>query len=236
MKHPTVLVFIEFPDPEFPTAGFLKHLAYPDAELVGFYHLDSGESVQAVQAEYEDEFTAELQAQAERFEQRGVRTECDLAFNHDRVETRRRIARNDAVDAVLLPGGANTLGKVLIAARHTQNADEKMANLLNIVDQDSLISLDLIHIADPDDPEGEAEGERVLMEMASTLTDQGIPSVQINREVRTGQDVAFKLNQASRNYDLLVLGETQQDVGDEVFGPVAEYIVDDRDVPVLIVR
>lgn len=92
---------MEFPDPEFHTAGFLNGLAYPDAALVGFYHLDEGDSASEGQAEREQEFTAELEEQAERFERRGIRTEHD----HDRVETRRRIAQGDGVDAVLLPGG-----------------------------------------------------------------------------------------------------------------------------------
>ncbi|WP_134670713.1 universal stress protein [Halorussus marinus] len=236
MKHPTVLVFVELPDPEFPTAGFLNNLAYPDARLVGFYHLDEDESAQEARAEYEDAFTAELQKQAERFEQRGVRTEFDLEFDSDPVETRQRIAESDDVDAVLTPGGVNTLGKVLIASRHTRNAEERMDNLLNIIDRDALISVGLIHIADPDDPEGETEGERVLNEMASILTENGIPSVQINREVRTERDVAFELRQAARNHDLLVMGETEQDAGDEIFGPVGDYIVDELDIPVLTVR
>ncbi|MFD1635194.1 universal stress protein [Haloplanus ruber] len=235
MDHPTILVFVEFPDPEFPTAGFLDHLAYPNAELVGFYHLDDSESLEEAQAEYGDEFTTELRTQAERFEQRGVRTEHDLIFNHNRVEVRQRIAEDHEVDAILTPGGAGTLGKVLIASRHTRNAEEKVAKLLNIIDRDELISVDLIHIADPDDPDGESEGESILAEMTSILTDENIPPIQINREVRTGEDVAYELSQAARNYDLVVLGETEQDVGDRVFGPVGDYIVGEQDVPVLTI-
>lgn len=111
-----------------------------------------------------------------------------------------------------------------------------MTNLLNIIDSDDLLSIDLIHIADPDDPEGESEGERILNEMTSLLTDEDIPAVHINREVRKGRDVAFELSQAAGNYDLVVLGETEQDVGDEVFGPVGDYIVDEQDIPVLTIR
>jgi nucleotide-binding universal stress UspA family protein len=236
MEHPTVLVFVEFPDPEFPTAGFLNYLAYPDVELFGFYHLDDNESLQEAQAEHEEQFTTELREQAERFEQHGVRTEHDLVFNHDRVEARQRIAESDGVNAILIPGGTNTLGKILIASRHTRNAEGKVSTLFNTVDRSELISVDLIHIADPDDTEGDAAGESVLTEMTSILTDAGIPGVQINREVRTGDDVSFELNKAARNYDLVVLGETEQDLGDKVFGPVGDYIVDEQDVPVLIVR
>lgn len=236
MEHPTVLVLVEFPDPEFPTAGFLDDLAYPDAELIGFYHLDDDEAVEEARAEYEEEFTAELQTQAERFEQRGVRTEFDLKFDHDRLETRQRIAKRNKIDAILIPGGTHKLSRIRIAVRHTDDAEEKMATLLNIINRDALVSVDLIHIADPDDPEGEAKGESILKEMTSILTDKGIPSTRINREVQTGSDVSFLLQQAARNHDLIVLGETELDIGDKVFGPVNEYIADEADVPVLTVR
>jgi nucleotide-binding universal stress UspA family protein len=63
-----------------------------------------------------------------------------------------------------------------------------------------------------------------------------IPSVQINQEVRTAKDVLHEPNKAARNYDLIVLGETEQDLGDSIFGPVGDYIADEQDVPVLIVR
>jgi hypothetical protein len=140
MEHPTVLVFVEFPDPEFPTAGFSKYLAYPDVELFGFYHLDDDESLPEARAEYEEQFATELRKQAERFEQRGVRTEHDLIFNHDRIEARQRVAERDEVDAILIPGGANTLGKILIASRHTRNAETKVATLFNTIDRDELVS------------------------------------------------------------------------------------------------
>lgn len=235
MEHPTVLVFVEFPDPDVPTKGFLDHFKYPDAEVVGFYHLDDDESAEEARTERGDEFSSELEEIAERFERQGVRADYELVFDHDRVAARQRIVERDGVDAVLLPGAANTLGKVLIASRDLRNADSKVP-LLDIVDQDDLLSIDLVHIADPDDPEGEAEGERILEQTASTLADAGFPELKIDRHVRTGTDVAFELSQAARGYDLVVLGETERDLGDRIFGPVGEYIVDERDVPVLILR
>lgn len=48
--------------------------------------------------------------------------------------------------------------------------------------------------------------------------------------------MAFELSQAASGYDLIVLGETERDLGDRIFGPVGEYIVDEQDVPVLILR
>lgn len=235
MEHPTVLVFVEFPDPDVPTTGFLKGFKYPDAEVVGFYHLDDGESPEEVRAAHGEEFTSELEEIAERFEREGVRADHDLVFGRDWFAARQRIVERDAVDAILLPGAANTLGKVLIAARSLPNTDRK-ATLLDVIERDELLSVDLVHVADPDDPDGEAEGERILKRTASALVDAGVPEVRIDRTVRTGTDVAFELSQAARGYDLVVLGETERDLGDRIFGPIGEYIVDERDVPVLILR
>lgn len=125
---------------------------------------------------------------------------------------------------------------MLIAARHTRSAEEKATTLLNTIDRDDLISVDLVHVADPDDPEGESEGERVLRELSSILGDEGIPAVQIHREVRTGEDVSYELYEVARSYDLFVLGNPEQDLGDRVFGPVGGYIIDRHDTPVMIVR
>jgi len=235
MEHPNVLVFVEFPDPTVPTTGFLKGFKYPDAEVVGFYHLDEGESAETVRDAHGSEFDSELEAIAERFEQEGVRAEYDLVFGQDRFAARRQIIERDAVDAVLLPGASNTLGKVLVATRNVGNAERK-ASLLDIVDQDELLAIDLVHVADPDDPEGESSGEGILKQTASTLVDVGFPELRIDRTVRTGSDVAFELSQAARGYDLMVLGETERDLGDRIFGPIGEYILDERDVPVLILR
>jgi nucleotide-binding universal stress UspA family protein len=235
MEHPNVLVFVEFPNPDVPTKGFLEGFKYPDAEVVGFYHLDEGESAEEARAAHEDEFTSAVEEIAERFEREGVRADHDLVFGHDRFEARQQIVQRDAIDAVLLPGAANTLGKVLIASRNPRNAEGK-ASLFDIVDQEQLISIDLIYVADPDDPEGESEGERILKQAASTLTDAGFPELRIRRNVRSGTDVAFELSQAARGYDLVVLGETERDLGDRIFGPIGEYIVEERDVPVLILR
>lgn len=236
MDHPTVLVFVRFPDPTFPTRGFLNNLSYPDVRLVGSYRLDEDESAEAARAEHRDAFEATLREQAEQFEQRGIRTETDLVFTADPVGTRRRIAERDDVDAILTPGGADTLGTVLIASRHTKNADAKVSCLLGVLDRDDLLSVDLIHVADPNDAEAEAAGERVLREVRSVLVDEDVPPTKISQEVRTGEDVAFELSQAASDHDLLVMGETEQDIGDKIFGPVSDYIVNERDVPVLVVR
>ena len=235
MEHPTVLVFVELPDPDVPTTGFLKGLKYPDVEVVGFYLLDDDESAEEARAAHEDGFASELAEIAERFEQEGVRAEHEVVFGRDRFAARQQVVERDAVDAVLLPGAANTLGEVLIASRELRSADRKVS-LLDVVDQEELISIDLIHVADPDDPEGESAGKRILKETASTLVDAGVPETRISRDVRTETDVAFELSQAARGYDLVVLGETERDLGDRIFGPIGEYIVDERDVPVLILR
>lgn len=237
MKHPTVLVFVEFPDPRLPTDGFLEHLLYPNAELIGSYHVADDETVETVRADREAAFTARLNKEAERFEQHGIRTNTEVVFNRDEVETRRRVAEADDVDAVLLPGGAHTLGEVLIPLRDLRNA-EKKAEMLSIIEHDDLLKIELLHIVDPDetDETSKQAPDQVLQEAEGLLVERGISTDKIDQTVRESADTMFELNRAAAGYDLALLGQSQRDIEQRVFGPVADYVAENNEAAVLIVR
>ncbi len=234
MEHPTVLVFVEFPDPQFPTDGFLDNFLYPDVELVGSYHLTDDETVEQAREAHEAPFTATLREQAERFERRGFRTDTDLVFNRDVVETRRRIAEADDVDAVLLPGETHTLGEVLLPLRDLRNAAKK-ADMLDVIDNERLLKLELLHVTDPTEAT-ETDPRELLREAKSLLVEHGIPQHKIETSVREGDDMMLELSTAAAGYDLAMLGESQRDIEERIFGPVADYVADNSDVPVMIVR
>lgn len=234
MEHPTVLVFVEFPDPQFPTDGFLDNFLYPDVELVGSYHLTDDETVEQAREAHEAPFTATLREQAERFERRGIRTDTDLVFNRDVVETRRRIAEADDVDAVLLPGEIHTLGEVLLPLRDLRNAAKK-ADMLDVIDNERLLKLELLHVTDPTDAT-ETDPEELLREAENLLVEHGIPRDKTETSVREGDDMMFELSTAAASYDMAMLGESQRDIEERIFGPVADYVADNSDVSVMIVR
>lgn len=235
MKHPTVLVFLELPDPVPPSTGFLHGFKYPDAEIIGFYQVDDDESIGDVRDENEEAFGRALEEIAEQFEQEGVRTETEVEYSGDLNEARKQIAERDAVDAILIPGDSHTIGNVLIAARDLRNADEMM-NVLHIIDDEDLVKITLLHVADPDDPDAIEEGERILDEMESLLVDQDVEKMAIEREIREDSDPEFVLSSVASDYDLVVVGESEQDLEQQIFGPVADQISDRTGTPVLIIR
>lgn len=234
MEHPTVLVFLEFPDPQFPTDGFLDNFLYPDVELVGSYQVADDETVEQARETNETPFTATLREQAERFERQGIRTDTDLVFNRDVVETRRRIAEADDADAVLLPGKTHTLGEVLLPLRDLRNAAKK-ADMLDVIDNERLLKLELLHVTDPTDTT-ETDPKELLREAENLLVEHGIPRDKIETSVRGGDDMMFELSRAAASYDLAMLGESQRDIEERIFGPVANYVADNSDVSVMIVR
>ncbi len=235
MQHPTVLVLFTFPDPTIPTEGFLDGLSYPDVQLLGFYPLDEREDETEIRAAREEELQAQLETQAERFEQRGIRTTTELIFNHDKVAARRAIAKQEGIDGILLPGESNTIGKILIAARDLRNLDAK-TSLLNIVQEASLIQIDLLHIISSPEGETNETGEHILEELEAAFVEAGMPATRIEQDLRTSTDPTFELMQAARNYDLVVVGQTERDIEDRIFGPVSDQISTEEDTPVLIVR
>lgn len=234
MRHPTVLVFVEFPDPKFPADGFLDNFLYPDIELIGSYHVDEDETVERARETHEKSFAAELREQAERFERHGIRTETELVFNRDIVETRRRIAEAEDVNGVLLPGETHTLGEVLVPLRDLRNA-EKKADMLDIIDNEQLLKVGLLHVTDPEEST-DTDPDELLREAETILTEHGIPRVKVERAVREGEDTMFELRTAADGYDLAMLGKSERDLEERVFGPVADYVADNTEAAVMIVR
>jgi len=168
------------------------------------------------------------------FERRGIRTDTDLVFNRDVIETRRRIAEADDADAVLLPGNTHTLGEVLLPLRDLRNAAKK-ADMLDVIDNERLLKLELLHVTDPTDTI-ETDPEELLREAENLLVEHGIPRDKIETSVREGDDMMFELSTAAASYDLAMLGESQRDIEERIFGPVADYVADNSDVSVMIVR
>ncbi|ERG89254.1 MAG: hypothetical protein J07HX5_01410 [halophilic archaeon J07HX5] len=46
----------------------------------------------------------------------------------------------------------------------------------------------------------------------------------------------FELHKAAAGYDLALLGQSQRDIQQRVFGPVADYVAESNEVAVLIIR
>ncbi|AZH25940.1 universal stress protein [Haloplanus aerogenes] len=236
MEHQNLLVFLEFPKPTRPSLGLLKSLSYMDITLVGFHStVDSDES----QTDREAEIETTLEEITAKFEEQGMQVEQHVVTGDSMIETRNEWANRDQIDGVLTPGGVNTVGRILVGLRDTRNV-EKMAEFIDLIDRKRIIHVTLLHVAPESESESESEatvtGREALKAMKSELVDRGVNPAVIHLQIQLSDDPEHELVTAARNYDLTVLGRTEEPgFKDQVFGPVSNQITDRAHSTVLTV-
>lgn len=238
MRHPTVLIVVDLPDPTDLSEGFHNGLAYPDAEVIGIREVGEDESEAELQAAHDEAYQETIDTIAERLEQEGIRADTDVVYATDWLTAREQIANRDGVDAILLPGAAHTIGRVLVGVKDTSKI-ESLARVFDIVDTDQLIEVTVFHVADQaneDDPEATAAAQELLDTATEAFMERGIDEMALEQQLVWSDDAAFELCQAAREHDLAVVGETERDIEDQVFGPIPDQIVDQSGTPVLIMQ
>jgi nucleotide-binding universal stress UspA family protein len=148
------------------------------------------------------------------------------------IETRNQWASRDEIDAVLIPGGVNTVGRILVGVRGARHI-EKMADFVDFIDRDRIIHITLLHVAPESESESESEsdqavpGREALETLKSELTDRGVNPAAVDLRIDVSDDAETQLVKVARNYDLTVLGKTQEPgLEQQVFGPLSDYIID----------
>ncbi len=237
MEYQNLLVFLEFPEPTHPSLGLLKSLSYMDVTLVGFHPVSDGDEL-ATDREAEIEST--LEQIATEFEERGIRVEQHVVTGESMTDTRDEWASRKAVDGVLLPGGVSTVGRILVGVRDAQHV-EKMADFVDLIDRERIIHIKLLHVA-PESGPASGSGDTVtgrdaLDLMKAELTDRGVNPAAIDVQINVSDDPEHELVTVARNYDLTVLGKTEEpDLRDRVFGPVSNYIISRANSTVLTIN
>jgi nucleotide-binding universal stress UspA family protein len=237
MEYQNLLVFLEFPDPTHPSLGLLKSLSYMDITLVGFHSVSDGDQLGTDRETGTASTLAEI---ATEFEERGIRVEQHVVTGDSMIDTREEWASREEIDGVLLPGGVNTVGRILVGVRDSRHV-EKMADFVDLIDRQRIIHIKLLHVApeseSPSEPEGTVTGREALELMKSELTDRGVNPAAIDLQINVSDDPEHELVTVARNYDLTVLAKTEESgLRDHVFGPVSNHIIDRADSAVLTIN
>lgn len=237
MKYQNLLVFLEFPEPTRPSLGLLKSLSYMDITLVGFHSLPDGDELWA---DREADIESTLAEIATEFEEHGIRVEQHVITGNSVIDTREEWASREDIDGVLLPAGVSTVGRILVGVRDARHV-EKMADFVDLIDRDRIIHIKLLHVAPESDAASASEdaitGRDALDLMKSELTDSGVNPAAIDIQINVSDDPEHELVTVARDYDLTVLGRTQEpDLTHQVFGPVSNYIINRANSTVLTIN
>lgn len=232
MASQTVLIPIEFPDPDPLPSTFIEGLTNCKVVLLGVDELPDDVAPDE-RHRREIEAYQSLYTLAASFVRRGDTAEVELVTDVDVSDVPTTAAEERDVDALLVPNPITTLGHVLVAVRDEKFA-RPIAELLCSLNEDVLLHTTLLHIA-PTEEDVEA-GERLLSEVKQRLVEEGFSQVGIDTEVAVSDDPSFAIAQAGRNEDLLIMGETQEPNVARVFGSTYESVAERTERPILVVR
>jgi nucleotide-binding universal stress UspA family protein len=156
-----------------------------------------------------------------------------LVFTHDRDATIDRIADEYDCNAVLTGGRSSTVDRVLVPLRGDVNLDRILglvADLLLAGDETATLFNSVPEDTDP------SQAELLLMGAVDRLVEYGVDRDRVDWRLAEGGDPGTDIVELGREYDLVVLGETEPSLRERIIGDVLSGIVDALEPPALIVR
>ena len=228
---PTLLIPLEFPDPDPLPSSFIDGFTSCRVILLGLYETppDMSEDEQQRQR---IEANNVLYSLAHQFVRKGESAEVELTMGQDLATMPTTIAEERDVGAVLVPNPITNLGRVLIAVRDETFADD-IERFVGTLDEDPIQHLTLLTVTDSEQTE---EDEAMLSSLREQLIDDGFSKFAVDTTVTVSDDPSFAISQVANNHDLLIIGETEQSSTERIFGKTYELIADDTDIPVVVVR
>jgi nucleotide-binding universal stress UspA family protein len=228
----TVVIPIEFPDPDPLPSTFIDATTTYRVILLGVYELPED-------ADEEQEHRCEIEAKntlyslASSFVREGETAEVELVMGHGLEDVPSSFAEERDVDALLIPNPLLSLGRILIPIRDEEFA-EPFGEFVSTLEESALIHTSLLHVTEDD--EAVEEGERFLGNVKETLVESGFPLTGIDTEVVVSEDPSMAISNAARGYDLIIMGETRETGYEAVFGEMYESVADRTDLPILVIR
>lgn len=232
MTRETLLIPVEFPDPVPLPSTFIGGFTSCRVLLVGVYETPADtDSEERRRREIEAYNT--LYSYANQFVRAGDTAEVELVMGEDVADAPTRIAEERGVDALLVPNPITTLDNVLVSIRDPEFV-EPIGEFVGLLDQEVVLHATLFSAAET---EAEATEKReMLVDLRDRMVEAGFNETTIDVEVSVSDDPPFAISEASRNHDLIIMGETQDPEFERVFGSTYQSIADETEHPIVVVR
>lgn len=225
----TILVPVDISEPELPNLGVLELLQPFEVVLLGYFLVPD----QAEPAHLREEYEAEAAARLDEVGSRLDRTTQVVVFTHDRETTIDRVADQHDCDAVLSVGDTAAIDRILVPIRGDANLERIVSVVAGLL-QGTAARATFFHSVDPDS--GQSVGEFMLRGAVDRLTEYGIDPDRVDWTLTRDGTPRRDIAEASADYDLVVVGETEPSLRDRIIGDVLSRIIDSIDKPTLVVR
>lgn len=233
INKPSVLVPVDVSTDEQPDSQLLELLEPARVILGGWYPVPDQTSPEQLQEAHEEEAIERIEAIAAEFQDADTAVETVVVFTRDRSTTVGRLADEYDCGVVLVPRAVQRVERILVPIR----ADVNLSAILSVVGvllEDSEATVTLLHVANAD--EDTEAGEVMLRGATHELLDAGVDADRIDTVNLESDTPVDDIVDAAANHDILVIGESEPSLIEQVIGDVPSQLIKRTDRPVLVVR
>lgn len=229
----TILVPVDVSVAEPPDQVILDLLEPVNIVILGYYPVPKQTAPAHLKEDHESEAVERLARIVSQFTSAGHDVEDVLVFTKDRRDSIDRVAEEHGCDAVFVPGETDAVNRILVPLRGDVNL-ERIISLVGDLARASDATVTLFHSVD--EGTDSSHGEFVLRGAADRLSEEGVDRDRIDWQLSEGGSPKRDIIALAREYDLLILGETEPSLRDRIFGAVLTPIIDEIEQPAIIVR
>jgi nucleotide-binding universal stress UspA family protein len=231
-----ILVAVRVPEPEQISPLLIELYRPLRVCLLGLYAVPEQTAPEQAREQFGDEAAASLRQVAGAFRESGVEVETELVFTADELQTVERVVVERDCHAVVLLKPTYELRSILAALRPGPMATRILHFLAELL-RDTDYRATLLYVpGKADEDEGREEARRELELLQRELLEQGgVGEEQVQLELETADREEVVVEAADR-HDVVLIGETEPSIREEVFGDFSRRLADEADVPVIVVR
>lgn len=231
--RPTVLVPIQVLEGESIPEGVPELLAKAHVVLLGYHVIPEQTAAGQARNQFQERANERLEDFEEILDAAGATVETRLVFTHEAQKTIDRFIYEHECLAVLVPNATGPPEDVLVAVRGTVGLD-RLVRVVSGLFADTDTGVTLYHVAGEDETE---EDVGMLLEgIENRLVEQGMSEGQIERRAAKKQSPLDAIVEASDEFDVVVMGESDPSIVTFVFGMRAEQVAEQFLGPVLVVQ
>lgn len=229
-----VIYPVRLPDPEPPSPFFVGLFATQHVVVLGCYVASKQAAVEQVRDQFGRKAERELREVAVAFEGRARRVETRLVFTHDMMQTIDRVATEEQADAIVIPGPLEKIECLLVPIRGRANL-KRIIDFVVRIAREKALDVTYMHI-DPDEKTG--EGQQLLQEVKQETVDRGVEAGRCHTLYEVSRRPVREILRAVEegDYDVVVIGETEPTLREQVMGDAPSRIASGADRPVIVVE
>jgi nucleotide-binding universal stress UspA family protein len=232
-NKPSVLVPIDASTDEQPDPRLLELLKPARVVLAGWYPVPHQTPPEQLKRAHEDEVTEYIETIASNLRDDDTAIETVVVFTPDKSTTVDRLADEYNCGVVLVSKAVKRVKRILVPIRTDINL-QAILLLVGVLLMDSEATVTLLYVAEADEDTG--AGKIILRGATDELQDAGVNPGRIDTVTLESDTPVNDIVDAAVNHDLLVIGESEPSLIEQVIGDVPGQLLDQTDRPVLVVR